>query len=142
MVNGITSTATAAEAIPISSAWPNTTLSATTPATQASAPAATAAAKPTMVAPWDWPHSTTSPESTTLATVKRLVASQAAAGSVVHQGSLGDFSDHTDTLEVEVSGDAAPLAARLAAAGFRQRPIVWVSLVRRCCTLAERRPTD
>ena len=52
------------------------------------------------------------------------------------------LSDHTDTLEVEVSGDAAPLAARLAAAGLRQRPIVWVSLVRRCCTLAERRPTD
>ncbi|MGE3961175.1 MAG: ABC transporter ATP-binding protein [Dehalococcoidia bacterium] len=40
------------------------------------------------------------------------------AGRLLHQGSVADFTAATETLEVEVTGDPAPLAARLAAAGI------------------------
>ncbi|MCA9851534.1 MAG: ABC transporter ATP-binding protein [Dehalococcoidia bacterium] len=40
------------------------------------------------------------------------------AGRLLHQGSVAEFTAATETLEVEVTGDPAPLAARLAAAGI------------------------
>lgn len=41
------------------------------------------------------------------------------AGKLVHQGALTDFTSNTETLEVEVEGDAALLAARLTAVGMK-----------------------
>ncbi len=40
------------------------------------------------------------------------------AGRLLHQGSVADFTAATETLEVEVTGDPAPLVARLSAAGL------------------------
>ncbi len=40
------------------------------------------------------------------------------AGKLLHQGSVAEFTAATETLEVEVTGDPALLAARLAAAGI------------------------
>lgn len=40
------------------------------------------------------------------------------AGKLLHYGTVADFTSATETLEVEVTGDAAPLAARLGAAGI------------------------
>ena len=40
------------------------------------------------------------------------------AGKLLHYGSVADFTAATETLEVEVTGDAAPLAQRLSAAGL------------------------
>lgn len=44
------------------------------------------------------------------------------AGKVVHQGTLAEFTSRTETLEIEVEGDAALLATRLAAAGLDVTP--------------------
>jgi ABC-2 type transport system ATP-binding protein len=40
------------------------------------------------------------------------------AGKLVHQGTLAEFTSRTETLEIEVEGDAALLATRLTAAGL------------------------
>jgi len=40
------------------------------------------------------------------------------AGRLLHQGSVADFTATTETLEIEVIGDPAPLVARLSAAGL------------------------
>src|SRR5690606_15670288 len=40
------------------------------------------------------------------------------AGKLLHYGSVADFTAATETLEVEVTADAAPLAQRLTAAGL------------------------
>jgi ABC-2 type transport system ATP-binding protein len=47
---------------------------------------------------------------------ERLVVIE--AGELVHHGPIGHFTAETGTLEVEVEGDAAPLAAMLAARGL------------------------
>jgi len=40
------------------------------------------------------------------------------AGKLLHYGSVADFTAATETIEVEVTGDATPLAQRLSAAGL------------------------